>query len=164
MFLCLCSLLTKNKNKMRRRRIKFSDFYHNIIMNEVADIYNVERDRIFLGSRQKNIIFAKRLYIYTLREMFGLTLTEIASVTNLHHASVIHHHEQFKFFHEHPKNYKQDAINFRRVENKIIEVEVDEEIQGLEKKLKSIRKSLTKLYKIKQLKDEREKIKNLLTE
>ena len=74
-------------------------------MNEVADIYNVERDRIFLGSREKNIIFAKRLYIYILREMFGLTLTEIANVTNLHHASVIHHSRQFKFFHE---NYKQD--------------------------------------------------------
>ena len=146
---------------MRRRRIKFSDFYHNIIMNEVADIYNVERDRIFLGSREKNIIFAKRLYIYILREMFGLTLTEIANVTNLHHASVIHHSRQFKFFHE---NYKQDQKNFQRVENKIIEVEVDEEIQGLEKKLKSIKKSLTKLYKIKKLKDEREKIKNLLTE
>ena len=146
---------------MRRRRIKFSDFYHNIIMNEVADIYNVERDRIFLGSRQKNIIFAKRLYIYTLREMFGLTLTEIANVTNLHHASVIHHSRQFKFFHE---NYKQDQKNFQRVENKIIEVEVDEEIQGLEKKMKSIKKSLTKLYKIKKLKDEREKIKNLLAE
>lgn len=130
-------------------------------MNEVADIYNVERDRIFLGSRQKNIIFAKRLYIYILREMFGLTLTEIANVTNLHHASVIHHSRQFKFFHE---NYKQDQKNFQRVENKIIEVEVDEEIQGLEKKLKSIKKSLTKLYKIKKLKDEREKIKNLLTE
>ena len=146
---------------MKRRRIKFSDFYHNIIMNEVADIYNVERDRIFLGSREKNIIFAKRLYIYILREMFGLTLTEIANVTNLHHASVIHHARQFKFFHE---NYKQDEKNFQRVENKIIEVEVDEEIEGLEKKMKSIKKSLTKLYKIKKLKDEREKIKNLLAE
>lgn len=148
---------------MRRRRIKFSDFYHNIIMNEVADIYNVERDRIFLGSREKNIIFAKRLYIYILRKMFKLTLTEIASVTNLHHASVIHHFERFKFFHEHPKNFKQDAINLQRVEDKIIEVEVEEEIHALEKKKLSIKKSLTKLYKIKKLKDEREKIKNLLT-
>ena len=79
----------------------------------------------------------------------------------MHHASVIHHARQFKFFHE---NYKQDEKNFQRVENKIIEVEVDEEIEGLEKKMKSIKKSLTKLYKIKKLKDEREKIKNLLAE
>ena len=148
---------------MRRRRIKFSDFYHNIIMNEIAEIYNVQRDRIFLGSRQKNIIFAKRLYIYILRQMFGLTLSEIANVTNLHHASVIHHFERFKFFNQHPKNFKQDAKNFERVENKIIEVEVEEEIHALEKKKISIRKSLTKLYKIKKLKDERENIKNLLT-
>ena len=146
---------------MKRRRLKFSDFYHNIIMNEVCEIYNVERDRVFLGSRQKNIIHAKRLYIYMLKEVFGLTLKEIGRVTNLHHASIIHHHEKFQFFY---KNYKQDEINFERVENRIIEVEVDEEIEGLERKLASIKKSLTKLYKINKLKHERQERENLLTE
>lgn len=143
---------------MIKRRLKFSDFYHNIIMNEIAEIYDVERDRIFLGSRQKSIIHAKRLYVFTLRKIFRLTLNEIARVANLHHASVIHHSKQFDFFY---KNYKSDRHNFQRVENKILEVEVDEEIQGLEKKLTSIKKSLTKLYKIKKLKDEREKTENL---
>ena len=49
---------------------------------------------MFLGSRKKNIIFAKRMYIYILREMFELTLNQIAKVTNLHHASIIHHTRQ----------------------------------------------------------------------
>jgi len=146
---------------MIRRKLKFSDFYHNIIMDEICEIYNVERDRMFLGSRQKNIIFAKRLYIYTLREIFGLTLKEIGSVTNLHHASIIHHHEQFKF---EKKTYDAEQESFDRVENKIIEVEVDEEIEGLEKKLAGIKKSLTKLYKINKLKHERQERENLLTE
>ena len=45
---------------MKRRRLKFSDYYHEIIVEEIADIYNVDKERIFLGSRKRNIIFAKR--------------------------------------------------------------------------------------------------------
>jgi len=145
---------------MRRRRLKFSDYYHDIIIEEIADIYNVEKDRIFLGSRQKNIIFAKRMYIYVLREVFGLTLSQIAQATNLHHSSIIHHTRQFEFFYN---NYVKDTKDFERVENRIIEVEIDEEIEGLEKQHKTIKESLTKLYKINKLKHEREKRENLLT-
>ena len=60
-----------------------------------------------------------------LREIFGLTLKEIAGVTNLHHASVLHHARQFEFFYN---NYVKDTKNFERIENSIIEVEIDEEI------------------------------------
>jgi hypothetical protein len=144
-----------------RRRLKYSDYYHEIILNEVSDIYNVDKARIFLGSRQKNIILAKRLFIYTLREIFQLTLKDISEVTNLHHASIIHHSRQFEFEYN---NYKKDNKNFERVENRIIEVEIDEEIEGLEKQLNKINESLTKLYKINKLKHEREKRENLLTE
>lgn len=143
-----------------RRRLKFSDYYHNIIIEEIAEIYNVEKERIFLGSRKRNIIFAKRLYIYVLREVFGLTLKQIAEVTNLHHASVIHHAKQFEFFYN---NYIQDTKNFERVENRIIEVEIDEEILGLENKLSTINESLIKLYKINKLKNERQERESLLT-
>ena len=145
---------------MRRRRLKFSDYYHDIIIQEIADIYNVDKDRIFLGSRQKNIIFAKRMYIYVLREMFGLTLSQIAEATNLHHSSIIHHTRQFEFFYN---NYVKDTKDFERVENRIIEVEIDEEIEGLEKQHKTIKESLTKLYKINKLKHERQERENLLT-
>jgi hypothetical protein len=145
---------------MRRRRLKFSDYYHNIITEELADIYKVDKERMFLGSRKKNIIFAKRMYIYILREMFGLTLSEIGEVTNLHHASIIHHTRKFEFFYN---NYQDDTNAFRRIENRIIEVEVDEEILGLETQLNKINESLTKLYKIKKLKNERQKREGLLT-
>jgi|TARA_R110001592_G_scaffold328775_1_gene610396 hypothetical protein len=145
---------------MKRRRLKFSDYYHNIIVTELSEIYNIERDRMFLGSRKKNIIFAKRMYIFILRNMFDLTLKEIAEVTNLHHASVLHHTRKFDFFY---KNYTQDSELFKRVENKIIEVEIDEEILGLENKLKKITDSLTKLYKINKLKNDRQEREGLLT-
>ena len=146
---------------MKRRRLKFSDYYNNIIMSELADIYEIDKDRIFLGSRKKNIIFAKRMYIYILREMFGLTLVEIAGVTNLHHSSIIHHTRKFEFFYN---NYTEESDLFKRIENKIIEVEIDEEILGLETRQKKIKDSLTKLYKIKKQQNVREKRESLLTE
>ena len=145
---------------MRRRRLKFSDYYHNVITKELADIYKIKQEEMFLGSRKKNIIFAKRMYIYILREMFGLTLNEIGRVTNLHHASIIHHTRKFEFFYN---NYPEDSDAFKRVEDRVIEVEVDEEILGLEKQLEHINESLTKLYKIKKSKNDRQKREGLLT-
>jgi hypothetical protein len=144
---------------MRRRRLKFSDYYHNVITKELADIYNIKQKEMFLGSRKKNIIFAKRMYIYILREMFGLTLNEIGRVTNLHHASIIHHTRKFEFFYN---NYPEDSDAFKRVEDRVIEVEVDEEILGLETQLEYINESLTKLYKIKKSKNDRQKREGLL--
>ena len=123
---------------MKRRRLKFSDYYHNIITKELAGIYNIKQEEMFLGSRKKNIIFAKRMYIYILREMFSLTLNEIGRVTNLHHASIIHHTRKFEFFYN---NYPEDSDAFKRVEARVIEVEVDEEILGLEIQLKQITSS-----------------------
>ena len=145
---------------MRRKRLKFSDYYHNVITKELADIYNIKQEEMFLGSRRKNIIFAKRMYIYILREMFGLTLSEIGRVTNLHHASIIHHTRKFEFFYN---NYPEDSDAFKRVEDRVIEVEVDEEILGLETQLEQINESLTKLYKIKKSKNDRQKREGLLT-
>ncbi len=145
---------------MRRRRLKFSDYYHNVITKELADIYNIKQEEMFLGSRKKNIIFAKRMYIYILREMFGLTLNEIGRVTNLHHASIIHHTRKFEFFYN---NYPEDSDAFKRVEDRVIEVEVDEEILGLETQLEHINESLTKLYIIKKSKNDRQKREGLLT-
>ena len=145
---------------MRRRRIKFSDYYHNIIIEQLARIYDVDKDRIFLGSRKKNIIFAKRMYIFVLRNVFNLTLQEIAGVTNLHHASIIHHTRKFEFFYN---NYPEDNATFKIIEDRIIEVEVDEEITALELNQQRIEESLTKLYLIKKSKNDRKKRENLLT-
>ena len=145
---------------MKRRRLKFSDYYNKIIISELADIYEIDKDRIFLGSRKKNIIFAKRMYIFVLRNVFNLTLQEIAGVTNLHHASIIHHTRKFEFFYN---NYPEDNATFKGIEDRIIEVEVDEEITALELNQQRIQESLTKLYLIKKSKNDRKKRENLLT-
>ena len=127
----------------------------------MAELYDVKKESIFLGSRKKNIVFAKRMYIFVLRNVFNLTITEIGEITNLHHASVIHHTRKFEFFYN---NYAEENLSFKRIENRIIEVEVDEEIVALEMTKYKIEESLTKLYKIKNNKNEREKRKSLPTE
>ena len=143
---------------MRRKNLRFSDYYNTIILDEISKIYDVEKDRIFLGSRKQNFIHAKRMYFFVLRSVFNLTLMEIAQMTNMHHASIIHHTKKFEFFYN---NYSNDNDAFRQIEDRIIEVEVDEEIMALETKKKNIEESLTKLYIIKKQKHEREKRENL---
>ena len=145
---------------MTQNKLKFSEYYHQIIIKQLVNMYDVKEDEIFLGSRKKNIIFAKRLYIFTLRTMFGLTITEIAQITNLHHSSILHHTRTFEFFY---KNYTEESELFKRVESKIIEVEIDEEILGLETRQQKIKDSLTKLYKIKKQKNDRQEREGLLT-
>ena len=157
---------------MRENRLKFNDTYNNIIINELSEIYEVSKDEIFSGSRKRNLMSAKRMYIFFLREVFGLTLMKIGEVTNLHHATIMYHARQFKFFF---KTYSDDSDTFKRVESKIddetferiegrvIEVKIDEEILELEGISSRVQDSLTKLYKIKKQKNDRQKREGLLT-
>ena len=128
---------------MNNKKLKFSDYYHQIIVKQLVKMYDVNEDEIFLGSRKKNIIFAKRLYIFTLREMFGLTVQEIGDVTNLHHSSILHHTRKFEFFY---RNYENENSNFKRVSDKVNEIEIDEQIAGLEYRLEEITSTLARLY------------------
>ena len=128
---------------MKKKKLKFSEYYHQIIIKELVKIYDINEDEIFLGSRKKNIIFAKRLYIFTLREMFGLTVQEIGDVTNLHHSSILHHTRKFEFFY---RNYENENSNFKRVSDKVNEIEIDEQIAGLEYRLEEITSTLARLY------------------
>jgi len=157
---------------MKRKQLKFNDSYNNIIIDELSDIYKVSKDQIFSGSRKRNIISAKRMYIFVLREVFALTLMKIGEVTNLHHATIIYHARQFKFFF---KTYSEDSKSFKRVEGvidietyeriegRLMQVDVDEEIIKLEDILSRIKDSLTKLYKIKKQKNDRQEREGLLT-
>ena len=142
-----------------QRKLTFSNYYNEVILDEIALVYNVDRDTIFTGSRKKNIIFAKRMFIYILRSMFGLTLYEIAHITNLHHSSVIHHSRKFEFFYN---NYILENKHFKQVEAKILSVEVDEMIRVLEEKKQEIAVELVKLYNIKNQKHVRKERKGLL--
>lgn len=148
----------ERKNKINYQ-LTFSESYSDIILSEIADIYKVDKEVIFKGSRKKNIIYAKRMFIYILRNIFGLSLYEIAEITNLHHASIIHHNRKFEFFYG---QYIEDTDIFKRVEAKILSVEVDEMIKVLEIKNNEINKELIKLYNIKNEKYVRKERKDLL--
>tara|TARA_R110000822_G_C14925830_1_gene451974 strand:- start:5 stop:490 length:486 start_codon:yes stop_codon:yes gene_type:complete len=149
-------------------RLTYNRNFYNIILDEVADIYNVDRNKVFGGRRQKEIIDAKRLFIYSLRKLFRLTLQEIADLTNLHHASVIHHNIKAEFF---CGNYNEYELDFKRVEDRVIEEDVvgnikttEVSIARLKINLTILEAELTKMYNIKTKKNVREKRESLLTE
>ena len=144
-----------------KRKLTFSNYYNEVILDEIAVVYNVDRNSMFAGSRKKNIILAKSMFIYIMRNMFGLTLYEIAHITNLHHASVLHHSRKFEFFYN---SYIDENKDFKRVEAKILSVEADEMIRVLEDKKIEIETELTKLYNIKNQKHVRKERESLLTE
>jgi hypothetical protein len=144
-----------------KEKLKFSEYYHQIIIKQLSKMYDVKENEIFLGSRKKNIIFAKRLYIFTLREMFGLTIQEIGDITNLHHSSILHHTRTFQFFYN---NIQRENANFKIIADRVNDVGVDEQIEGLESKLKDLTEALTRLYIIKKVENVRKKRESLLTE
>ena len=57
-----------------KKRLKFSNYFHEVIIKELEKKFNVDEQYIFLGSRKRNVIQAKRMYIFVLRSMFDLTL------------------------------------------------------------------------------------------
>tara|TARA_R110000796_G_scaffold237883_1_gene358078 strand:+ start:53 stop:535 length:483 start_codon:yes stop_codon:yes gene_type:complete len=157
----------KNTEKFTSR-LTYNRSFYNIILDEVADIYVVDRNKVFGGSRQGKIIDAKRLFIYSLRNLFRLTLQEIADLTNLHHASVLHHNNKADFF---CNSYIEYELDFNRVENRVIEENIDSNIidteigvARLKADLTILEAELTKMYNIKTKKNVREKRESLLTE
>jgi len=146
---------------MEKKKLKFSEYYHQIIIKQLVKMYDIKEGEIFLGSRKKNIIFAKRLYIFTLREMFGLTIQEIGDITNLHHSSILHHTRTFKFFYN---NIQRENSNFKIIADRVNEIGIDEQIAGLEGKLEKITEALTRLYKLNKEKNVRKEREGLLTE
>jgi len=70
-------------NEENKTKLKFSHYFHEVIIKELVKKFNVAEDEIFLGSRRKNFIQAKRMYIFVLKTIFDLTLHEIGDITNL---------------------------------------------------------------------------------
>ena len=139
-----------------KRKLKFSNYFHEVIVKELETKFNVKESEIFLGSRKKNFIQAKRMYIFVLKTIFDLTLHEIGDITNLHHASVLYHYRQVEFF---KKIYVLDSELYKKILNRIESVTLDEKIDALEKQNRVNNLELTKLYNIKKRRNEkREKL------
>ncbi len=139
-------------NEENKKRLKFSSYFHDVIIEELETKYNVKQEEIFLGSRKKNFIQAKRMYIFVLRTIFDMSLEEIGGITNLHHASVLYHYRQVEFFY---KTYIKDSITYKNILAKIESVTLDEKIDALEKQNRVNAIELNKLYNLKKRKNEK---------
>jgi len=143
-------------NEENKTKLKFSHYFHEVIIKELVKKFNVAEDEIFLGSRRKNFIQAKRMYIFVLKTIFDLTLHEIGDITNLHHASVLYHYRHVEFY---QKIYVLDSELYKKILSRIESVTLDEKIDALEKQNRVNNLELTKLYNLKKRRnDKREKL------
>tara|TARA_R110000803_G_scaffold183319_1_gene245670 strand:+ start:316 stop:762 length:447 start_codon:yes stop_codon:yes gene_type:complete len=146
--------------EQNKKRLKFSNYFHEVIIEELEKKFNVKESDMFLGSRKKNFIQAKRMYIFVLRTIFDLSLEEIGGITNLHHASVLYHYRQVEFF---KRTYITDSETYKKIISKIESVTLDEKIDSLEKQKRVNNLELTKLYNIKKRKNGKKR-KELFTQ
>jgi len=147
------------EEKKENIKLVYSKNYEKIILKEISEIYEIEKELICSSTRIRSVMSAKTMFIYILRNMFSLSLVKIGGITKLHHASIIHHVSKYEFFLE---TYDEEKKLFDRVKLKILDVQVDERIRMLEEESDKIKEELTKLYNIKNQKNVRNERKNLL--
>lgn len=126
--------------------MKFSDYYNSVLLTELEEIYGVSRKYMFLGRRNRKIIYAKRMYIAVLRNLFGLTYREIGDLSNLSHASAIHHSKVSDFFRG---VYVEDEETYKRIKNRLSEVGGEARIDQLLQDNAKIKEELLEMYNIK---------------
>jgi len=126
--------------------MKFSDYYNSVLLTEIEEIFKVSRKSLFSGSRNRKIMYAKRMYITVLRNLFTLTYREIGELTNLSHASAIHHSKMSDFFRE---MYVDDEKAYKRITNRLSEVGGEARIIQLLQDNSQIKKELLEMYNIK---------------
>lgn len=69
-------------------------FQHKVV-DLVCDIMDVDRKCLFVPDRRRNVVIARHLCMYIMKERFGVTLTDIGrfftkNSVPMHHTSVIH--------------------------------------------------------------------------
>jgi chromosomal replication initiator protein len=61
-----------------------------MIITTIENLLDVERKKIFGKSRKKNVVLARQVLIYILKNDFGRSITEIGKLINRTHSTVIH--------------------------------------------------------------------------
>ncbi|MGC9383244.1 MAG: chromosomal replication initiator protein DnaA [Kosmotogaceae bacterium] len=61
-----------------------------MIISTIENLLDVERKKFFGKSRKKNVVLARQVFIYVLKNEFGRSITEIGKLINRTHSTVIH--------------------------------------------------------------------------
>ena len=136
--------LTKNKDEF--------------IFQYIEDNFGVSKGQITSKIRKREIVDSRRLYMYVLREKFGMTFIDIGRKTNNHHATVISNYKMFEDFSRiYPKitvlPYKDICFQLDLMDDSI-----EEHVANLKEQIVVINQKIDELLTIKQLKNGRKKL------
>lgn len=146
--------------------LEFKNEHFDILLNEVSELYDADKDKVFTKCRKQELISAKRMFVFILRNVYKIKLKEIGKLTGLKHPAVVHHVNTAEFYN---KKYKDFRFDYLDIEARILRENIDgainiveSNINELKGEIKVLKKELTKLYNIKSNKNVRKKRKNLL--
>jgi hypothetical protein len=136
--------LTKSKDKF--------------IFDYIEDKFGVSKGQISSKIRKREIVDSRRLYMYILREKFGMTFIDIGQKTNNHHSTVIANYRMFEDFSKiYPKitvlPYKDICFQLD-----IMDDSIEEHVEKLKEQIVVINQKIDKLLTIKQLTNVRKKL------
>ena len=138
--------------------MKFTDTKNKFILDYIEDKMGVSADKIKSRVRLREIVDARRLYMYVLREAFGIPFMKIGQLTNNHHSTVIANYKRFEDFSEiYPKitslPYKDICFQLDMMSNTI-----EGQVNDLKEQVILINQKIDKLLTIKQLTNGRKKL------
>ena len=135
----------------------FTDKKDSFIYEYIYEKMGVTKEQISSKSRLREVVDSRRLYMYLLRNYFGLTFHKIGRLVGNDHSSVIANCKRFEEYqHIYPKitdlPYKDMCFQLDIMNNSI-----DNQVEDLKEQIILINQKIDKLITIKQLTNGRRK-------
>ena len=138
--------------------MEFTERKESLILKHIKKNMGVDEYKIKSTSRERDVVDARRLYMYILREYFGLGFNEIGKITNNHHSTVIYNCKKFTdFFNIYVRitslPYKDICFQLDLMKDS-----VEEQVEEIKEQIITINKKIDNLITIKQLQNGRKKL------
>jgi hypothetical protein len=144
-----------------------------MILEEIAKMVSRELDvDIFKNTRKREVVYGRVIYYRLAREYTPLSLREIGSLFNRHHATALHGFKLFSAFRMQPKLYSKELDAYDKISKVLSKMKPEKKKTKLEQIILEkeeeynrivmfhVKKTEEALHERDQIKEEYEKLKN----
>lgn len=137
--------------------MEFKERHNQFLFDYIYEKTGVTRKQILSPLRKREVVDSRRLYMYVLRNYFGLTFMKIAQLTLHDHSTIVAGCKKFEYLSSvYPKlttlPYKDICFNLDMMKDT-----VDGQVEDLKEQIILINQKIDKLLTIKQLQNGRRK-------
>lgn len=118
----------KNRDNINKiiNGVNITEARHERLKRILKDEFGVSWRNLTSKKRNFQIVAARRNYFYIMRYIFLYTLDDLGSLTNNHHATVIHNLKVHDLYMELYSEYKE---RYDRIKRMVLEAESEKEIK-----------------------------------